>query len=40
MQRVASLKNLKSKPLFWLLLDSMCCFIVWMSSLLFYNVKI
>ena len=42
-QRVATLRNLKyiliCLILFWLLLDSMCYFIVLMSSLLFYNVK-
>ena len=39
-QRVATLKNLKYiLSLFWLLHDSMCYFIVLMSSLLFYNVE-
>jgi hypothetical protein len=42
-QRVATLKSIKyilfCLKLFWLLQDSMCYFIVLMSSLLFYNVE-
>ena len=40
---VATLKNLKYNDLFntffWLIHDSMCCYFIVLSSLLFYNIE-